>query len=90
MEEHPKSKSIEVLTEQMGHPVPKTEIFSADGGAAIDGIITGYHVTLCVARRLRGLFEFACETVVQRSTNILNALAKDDFAPLEDLDDDVR
>ena len=38
----------------------------ADGGDAIDGIITGFHVTLCVARRLKGLFEFACETVVQR------------------------
>ena len=74
----------------MDHSVFLNSNFSADGGDAIDGIITGFHVTLCVARRLKGLFEFACETVVQRSTNILNAFAKDDFAPLEELNDDVR
>ena len=52
----------------------------------IDGMTTMFHITKSVAQKLKTLFAFICETLVQKTTSILNNYSKDEFAKVKDLD----
>ena len=57
------------------------KILGSDGDD-IDGMTTMFHLTEIVAQKLKTLFGFISETLVQKTTNILNAYSKDDFQKL--------
>ena len=57
------------------------KILGSDGDD-IDGMKTMFHLTEIVAQKLKTLFGFISETLVQKTTNILNAYSKDDFQKL--------
>jgi hypothetical protein len=51
----------------------------------LDSLTTMFNITKSVAQKLKALFGFICETLVQKSTSILNVYSKDEFARMKDL-----
>ncbi len=67
----------------------KRDIFiSGADNDDIDGMTTMFHITKSVAQKLKTLFAFICETLVQKTTTILNVYSKDDFAKMSNISGD--
>eukprot|EP00095_Tigriopus_kingsejongensis_P008024 maker-scaffold1494_size38455-snap-gene-0.15 protein:Tk08024 transcript:maker-scaffold1494_size38455-snap-gene-0.15-mRNA-1 annotation:"hypothetical protein DAPPUDRAFT_192569" len=49
----------------------------------INGTITVFHITLEVAKRLKSLFEFICETLIQKASHVLNHYSGNNFAAMK-------
>jgi len=56
-----------------------TGTISGVDGDDIDGMTTMFHLTKIVAQKLKMLFSFISETLVQKTTAILNTYSKADF-----------
>ena len=59
---------------------------TADKDTVVDSVnsaITVFHVSTCVASRLKSLFSFVCESLVLKATAVLAAFAANEFARLK-------
>ena len=45
-----------------------------------------FHITKSVAQKLKTLFAFICETLVQKTTSILNSYSKEEFKIMANID----
>ena len=61
--------------------------YAADSAADICSCITVFHVTLEVSRSLKSLFEFICETLVQKASAVLDAYSCNNFEKFKSLND---
>ena len=52
--------------------------------------ITVFHVTLEVSKSLKSLFDFICETLVQKSSSTLNHFTGNNFEKFQDLEDEEQ
>ena len=59
------------------------------GGQDVCALITVFHVPLEVAKKLKSLLEFICETLFAKATTVLNNFAEDDFAKVRSIDDEA-
>ena len=55
------------------------------GAKYVDGLTSVFRITGAIARRLKSLFGFVAENVVQQATKILNTFSKDTFAICEQI-----
>ena len=55
------------------------------GAKYVDGLTSVFRITGAIARRLKSLFGFVAENVVQQATKILNTFSKDTFALCEQM-----
>ena len=45
----------------------------------VDGLISSYRITSEIAGRLKSLFGFVAENIIQKATQVLNTFSKEDF-----------
>jgi hypothetical protein len=51
----------------------------------VDSLITTYRITSEIAGKLKSLFGFVAENVIQKATHVLNIFSKEDFFSFQEI-----